>query len=748
VDASLSASPSIVPNPASNNASSPQAGANTRIAETTQPPPSHDSQTIDKFFQDGNNGDPANPLASNSPQPPHGSKTFIEQASQRIKATAPGPSRAVVSFQNASPLPPMHGDLSPSILSPRHLLAASIGLATRGLLGKTTFDADIFSDNNSQTSLADRFSSRRSDLFGQREIDPQSLNGADRAGLLEENGQRQVISSATAAAAARRRKSRRQPAPTPLRRSIACATTIVVGCLLQTIFLLHTTDAYAITLLCVATNICTLAIVGWSIGVKRWLPRRSPELLVLSVFAGLIAAAMTWNMLYHGYTRTLVYRNEIFRRALHRPYTPLYGAPQHFNARVAILCGIGGAALLAGASIFIFASRARRFAWSALIAAQLAAIVCFAISERPHRLAPDVSGYAEFSKDLPRFSSTTDLVQHYIEKMPTLSWLNQHYPPGNMLLFLMQKQAGLPYLVKSIVIFFGLLTSIPLYLLCRELELNKIASRCAVVLCACSSAVVIYTTVNTTSLILPLTALFALGMIRSMRVGSRRAALLAGISLVGFWTISFSFTLPAALLMLMSLIALYRELLNWRYVVRAWLWCGSCILGGLVFLRAVVGLDLVGCLIIGVQDHQLQQRNDPFHPWQSYLLRSTGNILAYLIVVAPLAAFAGMSLFKSARSNPQRTLAGTLGLATWITLLVAGFSGLFWLETERIWVFFTPFLAIAAAYAIARYDRSQNVSLPLSRGQFGINRMALATCILSAIALVSSYEMIFMPYRP
>ena len=40
-------------------------------------------------------------------------------------------------------------------------------------------------------------------------------------------------------------------------------------------------------------------------------------------------------------------------------------------------------------------------------------------------------------------------------------------------------------------------------------------------------------------------------------------------------------------------------------------------------------------------------------------------------------------------------------IATVATVLIAGFSGLFYVETERIWIFLTPAFALAAGYEAA-----------------------------------------------
>jgi hypothetical protein len=51
--------------------------------------------------------------------------------------------------------------------------------------------------------------------------------------------------------------------------------------------------------------------------------------------------------------------------------------------------------------------------------------------------------------------------------------------------------------------------------------------------------------------------------------------------------------------------------------------------------------------------------------------------------------------------------AKALFVALMVSILLAGFSGLFYLETERIWIFFTPIVALAAGYELARRSETE-----------------------------------------
>ncbi len=77
-------------------------------------------------------------------------------------------------------------------------------------------------------------------------------------------------------------------------------------------------------------------------------------------------------------------------------------------------------------------------------------------------------------------------------------------------------------------------------------------------------------------------------------------------------------------------------------------------------------------------------------------------------------------------------VAGTYVLATILSVFVAGFSGLFFMETERIWLFFTPMLALVAGYGLGSREHV-NPSTPLF-------------IVASAIIVASGQELIFRHY--
>jgi hypothetical protein len=139
--------------------------------------------------------------------------------------------------------------------------------------------------------------------------------------------------------------------------------------------------------------------------------------------------------------------------------------------------------------------------------------------------------------------------------------------------------------------------------------------------------------------------------------------------------------------------------------------------------------NLVACFFAAVHGHQTQQGNEGFDDAQRWMLRSTGNLIAYLVSIIPLSVLAIASA-KSAK--PQAAWA--LVTALLITVAIAGFSGLFYIETERIWIFLTPAFALAAGWELSRRAQREGADL-------------LTTVLLLTLLISCSQEWLFMHYR-
>jgi len=121
-----------------------------------------------------------------------------------------------------------------------------------------------------------------------------------------------------------------------------------------------------------------------------------------------------------------------------------------------------------------------------------------------------------------------------------------------------------------------------------------------------------------------------------------------------------------------------------------------------------------------------------------YLFRSSGGIIAYLISIGmPLSILAFAALGRrgatlgaqSAHAQPCQLIRQFV-FATILAVFMSAFSGMCFLETERIWVFFTPAMAIAAAYELNQREQSEG-------------RHVISGVLLAMLTFACCYELTF-----
>jgi hypothetical protein len=113
-------------------------------------------------------------------------------------------------------------------------------------------------------------------------------------------------------------------------------------------------------------------------------------------------------------------------------------------------------------------------------------------------------------------------------------------------------------------------------------------------------------------------------------------------------------------------------------------------------LYLTTGFQLLDCLREAMRNNSEQMSNG-FDDIFRYLFRSTGAVMVYLTAAGlPQAFLALKSMTGAVKVKHGRNWQEVLAVGLPVCLLVSAFSGCFFLETERIWLFFTPFLVISA----------------------------------------------------
>lgn len=499
--------------------------------------------------------------------------------------------------------------------------------------------------------------------------------------------------------------------------------------------------------------VAALALAAYLVPTRLFPQRKSPLPLILLGTAVLVLANVGWNKAFRAYgSAHPEYRREVFRNAMRTSFhSPVYGRYDNAIARFDPGTGRYGYATLpfvwlslalAGAAYAWFRRRPLDKRWDAkdlalLAGFTLALIVAFALCEPwPDRLSLKISGYNEFKKDIPAFAGIADTMRNYVSRMPTLEWYGQHYPPGNLILLEIEKAIRLPGLAKGLVALLTALSVVPLVKLAEELRLDAPATSAAAAMFAMSTSVLVLCTINTTSLLLFPATLCLWTLARALRTGSIEAAAWLGFSFFVYLFFSFSASIVGVLMALTTLLAWWAGVTRFRNIVATAVASLAVLVGCVALLNIATGFNLIECFVTAVRGHQDQQGNGGFDDARRWLLRSTGNVLAYLISTVPLCVLAIAAFARNARRlRDDAGMARSLFVALVVTIVLAGFSGLFYVETERIWIFLTPALALAAGHELARRSVESD------------QRRMILWVVLLVLAISCSQEFLFMHYR-
>ncbi len=494
-----------------------------------------------------------------------------------------------------------------------------------------------------------------------------------------------------------------------------------------------------------------IAIAVVSLVIHFLRGRRGVMPLIVFGAALLLTANVTWNKAFRGYVehhrrKQPEVLREVFRRAMWNTFHwPVYGRYDNALARLDPDTGRYSLATLP----FVLLSTAVAAAWfwwatrrgfdrkwcprslSVLMAFELALIICFAACEPwPQRFSLKISGYNEFKKDIPRFTGVADTLRNYVKLMPSLEWYGQHYPPGNLILIELEKESGIRGMTKSIIVLLTVLSVLPLHGVTRSLELDDVATSATLLFFAATTGVLVYCTINTTSLLLFPGTLCLWMLARSLRTGRIAPAAMLGLAFAFYLFFSFSASILGVLMALVAVITVWQRPIWLRNLAITAVVAGAVLLIAISLLYAATKFNLIACFVAAVRGHHEQQGNGGFDDPRRYLLRSSGNIIAYLMSTVPLCILA---LLAASRRQTLSPLARAVIHAVVATIVIAGFSGLFYAETERIWIFLTPLVALAAGVEAARREA-------FARG-------LIAVLFLLVLLVSCSQEFLFLHYR-
>lgn len=423
-----------------------------------------------------------------------------------------------------------------------------------------------------------------------------------------------------------------------------------------------------------------------------------PLALVWIALCLYFAALALWNQIYFEHIAHTGFADDVFRTALRTFQAPVYGVPKALT-----ITGLGGALMFA--ALFLMALR-----WAVSHAAatcrvamvfmtlELLAMVGFAWCAREGQWPDPRLIHGGFNAVLDQFSSPGALWSQWNAQMSQFHGNASHYPPGPAFIALLELRYDLPGLWMICSMLAVVLCIPPVLVLCADLALAPVVSVYAAAWLIASAASLSFTPVANAAptAFLTLALLAALG--RALR-GRWWFAALGGLALGCHGLYSFTAVFAALLGLAWLLAATAIGATTRVHALRcaAMLLLGS--LGLWLLVYVMTGFNLADCLAKAVTNNRASMSRELFEVPSRYLLRSSGNLLAYGAYLGPLAGlYALLGVWRAPRTGGAIT---AFACATAATVLLAGFSGSFFLETERIWMFFTPAVAIVAGVGLA-----------------------------------------------
>ncbi len=306
--------------------------------------------------------------------------------------------------------------------------------------------------------------------------------------------------------------------------------------------------------------------------------------------------------------------------------------------------------------------------------------------------------------DVPRVDSVTGFLREYTDRQPELSLHGRTKPPGFALMHyaLMTMFGDHVLVIGSLLTLLASLVAVPAYVLGRNVRGRHEDGVACALLVAVSPAGAAFGALSLDAIFAVVAAsAIALAQSAAERSSRLRAAGLGLLLALGMM-LSYATFLVGLLCGCLLAFRLYRQPLLCATRL------GIVALAFLLPLAALAvwpGFDAWACfinarvlneaLMTGVIGRSLEG----FGVW---IYASIGNLLAFLIYLGPaIAGCLGLLTVHCATAS-QRSLA----FAFVATLLVAGFGGLFLMETERILLFLVPPAAALAILPAAARPRA------------------------------------------
>jgi hypothetical protein len=485
-------------------------------------------------------------------------------------------------------------------------------------------------------------------------------------------------------------------------------------------------------------NILMLAIAGVVLGAVALLRGKEDayrKLFVLAIGAGLlIIAGVWWNALFLDYIEVTGYQKDIFRRFLQNLHTPIYGTSTWSKMPWNIPLVLFSVAFITRILYWSDTWIESRGLPVELLAWFAGSILVFALSDSPERLLTTFGHYKTFASDITSFEGFRHTLRYYTQQMPSLSVHNGHYPPGNLLLLTVESRLGVSWFARLVVIGCTVLTMIPIIGITSELNLSTYTRHMALALFISSPAVLSLPSVAMAPIPMFLAATALWLTLAAIRKESTLYAAAAGVVMTIFSYISFTSGVMWGLLALIAALHMLFNQVKPQVLLKFGFVAGGCFLSLIALFYLLTEFNLFESFVVAVE-HNKRTMSYGFDSLVRYFFRSTGNLIAWLCSIGFAASIfgfvAGGNAFRRSFQGNRRAVIFIVALLG--TVLLAAFSTLFFLETERVWLFFVPAWVVSAAIAVGDGPVTHKAYL-------------LKILLIFSIILATGQELVFEPF--
>lgn len=314
---------------------------------------------------------------------------------------------------------------------------------------------------------------------------------------------------------------------------------------------------------------------------------------------------------------------------------------------------------------------------------------------------------AGYCRDIVKINDIKSFLHDYVSLMPQLSIHGCTHPPGpDIFMYAILKYLNWSALSASLIaIIISALSVIPLYLIFK-LVLSEAASRFGVLIWAFTPSIVIYSATCMDGVFMFFSIwtfyFFLYYLVREKHFFL--SSVLTGIFLAITLFMTFSGIYLVLFFFFISLFYLRRNIQKAGMLFLNLLIVSMTFMTIYFFMYYLTGFNIRECLTTAVVNN-MRFMKVPFVGWkyfESLVVTRISNFAAYFTFMG----FASTGIFfvylskKFRRSHPENKYMGYTVFISVLTLLVITLGGVYWYETQRIWIFLSPLFLIPVSETI------------------------------------------------